>query len=611
MEDILTQRFHYATIIPYKDYSRLCDKNPILTTFNDSLDKLDGLEKLAWDEFQIVPSSIKGTIFSLPEKRGKKRTHYFHSENNEVQENFQLNYLYSGKDHSFDTIKDNQIKRHFGNPFSDVTIHTVERSIRRHGDKITIKIYEGYKRRKLNAIYFKKLFNVTSITFNLVTGNFTTLFISKGSKLPAKKEFRTNSFNSLKKILLKTSGLFEKKDINENYNFYDLYHESFNDVEFQNVAIDSLGLDHFSKDFFNKIMTKFVDTKKIKVSNNYEFWIENFYPTEKYLKKNERKIMASILDMFKIKSKITVKLIHDNSKLDIFGLSMLCYLFGEKFSKYVGSINLEFFKKSNVEKMRDYFPTRNMFIKDKSAHGYTLLDNEKENIVKIINNSVGLYIDFILLELLDHFNMIKKLRKYTPNLQMRAKTYDEFINEHSELSKQMSLIKKGWVTEYIFVDRMILEVEKPINVEIELPDGEQTLDIFYPYILKRDEEYDEEGSFMHHCVATYSDKKSSIIISIRTKDGSDRTTCEFDCQTGKLIQAKYFCNKQPPPEMELAIEELRDKTEYYARIGLLHSLEQKRVPVKINGVEIVVEDREPRRVNDLWGELGLRNPVPF
>lgn len=606
MEDILTQRFHYATIIPYKDYSRLCDKNHSITTFIDSLHVLDGLF-LA----ENTSSNIKGTIFSLPEKRGKKRTHYFHSENNEEQGKFQLNYLYSGKDHSFDTIKDNQIKRHFGNPFSDITIHTIERSIRRHGDKVTIKVYEGYKRRKLNAIYFKKLFNVTSITFNLVTGNFTTLFISKGSKLPAKKQFRTNSFNSLKKILLKTSGLFEKKDINENSNVYDLYHESFNDIEFQNVAIDSLGLDHFSKDFFNKIMTKFVDIKKIKASNNYEFWIENFYPTEKYLKKNERKLMASILDMFKIKSKITIKLIHDNTKLDIFGLSILCYLFGEKYSKYVGNINSKFFKKSNVEKMKDYIPTKNMFIKDKSTHGYTLSDNEKENIVKIINSSEFIDFDFVQHELLDHFNMIKKLRKYTSDLQMKSRTYIEFKGEHRELSKQISLIKKGWVTEYIFVDRMILEVEKPINVEIELPDGEQTLDIFYPYILKRDEEYDEEGSFMHHCVATYSDKKSSIIISIRTKDGSDRTTCEFDCQTGKLIQAKHFCNKQPPPEMELAIEELRDKTEYYARIGLLHSLEQKRVPVKINGVEIVVEDREPRRVNDLWGELGLRNPVPF
>jgi hypothetical protein len=284
------------------------------------LDRLDGL---FLDENRSFHT--KGTIFSLPEKRGKKRTHYFHSENNEVQENFQLNYLYSGKDHSFDTIKANQIKRHFGNPFSDITIHTVERSIRRHGDKVTIKIYEGFKRRKLNAIYFKKMFNVSSITFNLVTGNFTTLFISKGTKLPAKKQFRTNSFSSLKKILLKTSGLFEKKDINENSNVYDLYHESFNDVEFQNVAIDSLGLDHFSKDFFNKIMTKFVYVKKIKVSNNYEFWIENFYPTEKHLKKNERKLMASILDMFKIKKKLNYfkkknqEIHHDQPNLNFSG----------------------------------------------------------------------------------------------------------------------------------------------------------------------------------------------------------------------------------------------------------------------------------------------------
>jgi hypothetical protein len=552
----------------------------------------------------------KGRTFSLPERRGKRKTHYFYSENNQTQENFLLNYLYPHKNHSFDTIKDNQIKRHFGNPFSEITIRTIERSIRRHGDKITIKVYEGRKNRKFNAIYFKKEFSVYSITFNLVTGNFTTLFLNKSSGLPAKKEFRTNNFNSLHRLISNQYGLFEKRPINENSNLYDIYHETLNDVEFKNIAIDSLELDYFSKDILTKIMTKFVKDKKIKVSNYYEFWIANFYPTEKYLKKNDRKLMASILDMFKIKSKITIKLIHDNPKLDLFSLSTLCYLFGENYSKYVGSINPNFFKKSDILRLKDNFGLKNQHIKEKSEHGYIILDKEKENIVRIINNQTHFNFDFVL-ELTDHFNMIKKLRKYTPDLQMRAKTYVEFQNEHSELSKQMSLIKKGWVTEYLFVDRMVSEVEKPINVEIELPDDEQTIDVFYPYILKRDEEYDEEGSFMHHCVATYSDKKSSIIISLRTKDGSDRTTCEFDCQTGKLVQAKHFCNKQPPPEMELAIEELRDKTEYYARIGLLHSLEQKRVPVKINGIEIVMEDREPRRVNDLWGELGLRNQVPF
>jgi hypothetical protein len=175
----------------------------------------------------------------------------------------------------------------------------------------------------------------------------------------------------------------------------------------------------------------------------------------------------------------------------------------------------------------------------------------------------------------------------------------------------MSLIKKGWVVEYQFVDKMVDDVEKPIDVKINLGESELLVDCkelvgeitFYPHILKREEEYDEEGKFMHHCVASYSDKDRSIIISIRTEDKQDRVTCEFDCQTGTLIQAKHFCNRQPPGDMELAIEKLENKTKYYARMGLLHSLEKKKVLIKINGIEIDLENREPRRVGDILHDM--------
>ena len=66
-------------------------------------------------------------------------------------------------------------------------------------------------------------------------------------------------------------------------------------------------------------------------------------------------------------------------------------------------------------------------------------------------------------------------------------------------------------------------------------------------------------------------------------------TCEFDCQTGTLIQARHFCNKLPPADMELAIEELKNKTKYYSRMGMLHSKEKRKVPVKINGIEVTPE----------------------
>ena len=135
-----------------------------------------------------------------------------------------------------------------------------------------------------------------------------------------------------------------------------------------------------------------------------------------------------------------------------------------------------------------------------------------------------------------------------------------------------------------------------------------TYHFIHTFILKREEEYMEEGSFMHHCVATYSDKDRSIIISVRTIDSSDRVTCEYDCQSGKLIQARHFCNKQPPADIEMAIEELSKKVEKYARMGILHCIEKKKVPVKINGVE--VQKTEPTNFLDtLRQDMGL--PLQF
>jgi hypothetical protein len=192
--------------------------------------------------------------------------------------------------------------------------------------------------------------------------------------------------------------------------------------------------------------------------------------------------------------------------------------------------------------------------------------------------------------------MIKKLREYIPDLSLKSKNIDDFDKEHTELSKMMKFIKKGYVTEYRFADKMIEDVESPIKVKINLSEDELNPEWvtpeYYPHILKREEDYDEEGRTMHHCVASYSDKDRSIIISVRTNDGKDRVTCEFDCQTGNMIQARHFCNAQPPADIALAIDELKKKTTIYARMGILHCIEKKQVPVKINGIEIVPEKKE-------------------
>lgn len=625
MEDILTQRFNYASITLYRNYCKLDEKKQNRTTFNDDLDFLD-----EEDDFFVVKNTSGGfirnpsigKIVTIPPKTNNKKTRFFYSGSN-LEERLQLNYA-MGKNHSFDTSDDRHIKQHFNNPFSEISVNTVERSIRRHGDKITLKLYRHTKYRGFNSIYFRKTTSVQSLTYNTKTGNFTTLNMEMMPKKNS-KHFRTNNFNSLENIIMRGGILDMRTYIDKESRIFSNHSIIFDNHTFMESINNEFKFNQQTKnkkntvslfsgiEFIDLLTNKFIEDKKIKVSNNPFFWIKKFYPTEKYLKKNDRKLIASILDMFKIKSKVTIKLMHENNLFDIYSVSLLCYLFGNNFSKYVGSIDPSLFQKSKIDISDNTWGNVKMFVNDNINHSFEISNIEKENIVKIINkltDKISIGKRFIS-ELVDHFNMIHKLRTYYPDLYLKSRTYDEFHNEHLELSKMMSLIKKGWVVEYQFVDKMVDDVEKPIDVKINLGESEPHVDCkelvgeitFYPHILKREEEYDEEGKFMHHCVASYSDKDRSIIISIRTEDKQDRVTCEFDCQTGTLIQAKHFCNRQPPGDMELAIEKLENKTKYYARMGLLHSLEKKKVLIKINGIEIDLENREPRRVGDILYDM--------
>jgi hypothetical protein len=57
MEDILTQRFNYASITLYRNYCKLDEKKQNRTTFNDDLDFLD-----EEDDFFVVKNTSGGFI---------------------------------------------------------------------------------------------------------------------------------------------------------------------------------------------------------------------------------------------------------------------------------------------------------------------------------------------------------------------------------------------------------------------------------------------------------------------------------------------------------------------------------------------------------------------
>jgi hypothetical protein len=608
MEEIFTERFNSATITHYKDYCRISDKQKYKDAMNGEIDFL------SWDKPSVPSSKLKGSMVSFPEKRGKRKVNFF-NEDNEVQQRFFMEY--AGKP-TYDTTKNRHIIKHYGDKLSEITVKVVERTIVRRGDKITIKSYSATKSRSFNSIYFRKSSNSYSLTINLKTGNFTTMISVNSSKVKTKK-FRTNSFSELIRFIKSDTFFRLSKNFSSYSTLIGQIRENFNDKVFSSTITNVLGFQDTNvnygerpEELISQLMDTFIKLKNIKSPNEeFEYLLTELYPTEKFLKKNDRKLIASVLDMLGIKSKLTIKILHENPGIDIFALHRFVGYFDKDYNKYVGNINENIFKNSYRKTSYNNmgWTTKSQAITNKnSTTPFNLKDVEKENLIKIVNSLNGgggfgspKSIDYNLIQLIDdHINMINTIKQFNPEISINSKNISEFNTEHSELSKMVAAINKGWVIEYQYDKKTIDEIETPLDC---LYDNE-TLHVLYPKILRREEEYSEEGSYMHHCVASYANKDTSIIISLRDKDNSNRVTCEFHIETGKCLQERSFCNAKPPATFEDGLLLLREKVLRQARWGTLSWKEKKKVPVKINGVEIV--DKLPTvRVTDIFEDVAL------
>ncbi len=611
------QRFEFATITPFKDYSMLNEKPSTPNTFvteQEEDDDIFFIKKILNENNH----NHKYRITSLPQKKGNRRVHFFTTKE-DIQVRFNIQYVYNNNindTHSFDTTNERQIKRHYGRAFSEITCHIYERSVKRNGDKVTIRTYIGSKTRQFNSIYFRRHETIMSITINTKTGDVILFESGRGGKRKSSR-IRKNDF-FFANSLLHTGGSFFniKKTIDQKSRLYPLIKSTFNDQKFTKEVQNFFGISSTHNNYGQNVTTFmfdlidfFVKKKEIKVPDgNFAHFITKFYPTKKYLKKNDNKLIASVLDVMGIKSKSTIRILHKNQFIDLGALTWLCNILGNGHTKYISNLKEEVFKwKSNKN---DPFSldgyNKHMMDRGYPKVKYYLKDIEKENLIRIFNND-GHEINFLsedkIQSLNDHFNMIDKLRDFIPDLYMRAKTQKEFLSEHSELSKMIAAIRKGWVIEYQYDEKTIKDIESPIDYIINIGtedepsfivDDEMKGKKLYPHILKREEEYVEEGSFMHHCVATYADKDRSMIVSLRTEDGSDRVTIEYDIQTGKPIQKRHFCNRVPPDVFTYSIIMLDEKIKQRARWGTLNWKEKLKVPIIINGIQIQKEQTGPR-----------------
>jgi len=620
MEEILLyQTYTYARITPFKNYSKF----PRVDTSHSGIHKQVSYEDKyggsTTTEYYDGDSGVP--ISPLTDEIKKKKTRFFYWDDeykNAPIIRYASTHKLNGTPGEFYTTKDRHIKKYYNEPLSEISVHILERSIIKRGDKITIKTNKFTKHRGFNCKYFKTNKYTTSVTFDMVKGDFLLVDSSKHGRTKNTPKFRKNGFQQFNNFLDSTDGPFKflRNHMGKNNPLYKELKNNFKDKEFNDVLSKVFNINFptdgsfFKTFFYEEVIRWFINTKKIKIPNDYKKLLVHYYPTEKYLKKNDRKLIASVLDVYQIKSKVTIKLLHEKPNIDLGSLYMLCYLFGNNYQKYIGSINKDLFGTtsdndkghligaSSLKLMED--------VRDRiKNHGYDISDTEKENLLSVLTvepaRGVSVNENFMGL-VMDHFKMLDKIREYDSNIRMRATTSIKFHTEHNELSRMISAIKKGWVIQYFYPEETIRQIQQPISCDGEI--------MIYPYVLTREEEYIEEGRFMHHCVASYAETETSMIVSLRTEDKQDRVTCEFKISDGRMTQSKYFSNAQPPKHYQNAIDGVSDLIRIHARFGTLNWLKKDRVPVMINGIEIAPELREPRRLIDIL-DLDDTEPLPF
>lgn len=445
-------------------------------------------------------------------------------------------------------------------------------------DKLKISLFRFSKKRSVGHKYFAKYSDDIHITFNRKTKNF---FITISKFFDRKRQ--TSTFKNSFKHLLQEVMRLEIKDLSPQI-LKELKKVITNklDVNFNIKKGLGTGLAHSICEWYIKV-------RKIKVPNNYFGYLVNHYPGIRKLKKFKMNLGRTILNEKELTGRRYIKLIN-TGEYNLTDLKKLERIFGKK---YFSLIPKHFLKLTN-----DSVDSKHNSPFDSLPAQKHLTKHEKLNLIKVLgtlnSNSITNFISLLV----DHIRIQGQLWSFNDKVRIRAKTLQQFNDEHSEWSNLVHLYERNDSTQYIYDERFINFMEKPL-----IENGEE----FEVKILKNDLEYFEEGQTQKHCVRTYLNTYSSIIISIREKINlMNRMTCEFkhattpphddlgfdrmkDYNLPRPVQSRLKFNALP---VEETWKELNKKiNKRFMKYCTIHKLTKPKIEVhnKINGKKRLVD----------------------
>lgn len=428
-----------------------------------------------------------------------------------------LSHDFNFRKKKIDSTKDFFIKN-YGNPLCSTNMEYVTFVVETYDDKLSIKLFTGYKVRNVGKKFYYTRKELRFITVNFKTNNiYSGLLIDYHKVRKRTSSLKCNFFIEfpLSKIFTLAKSSF-MRGIEDSYQIAIDGIRIFTNVLNQKLNNNGFKISSKSTHYYDDVLFRyFLNGKGFKYSNNFYLYKGMFSDKNfrKIIKSGDGKLIESVMKALNLKGKIFKKVLHDIDTNFNYRYYKSIY---PLFYRWINTDYDVLFKVLNEYKIvqvileiDDNVNFDDLFTKEELKRMYNFFKKF------VINDIVNVK------TFSDHIYFFIQLKNYGEVDLKWTSEYDksEFVKQHLDLSDKVEIYNEG-----LFYRNYPEFMDKTLNTIIESDDK------YYPVLLKNTYDYRDESSVQSNCVKTYIKSPSSIIISLRKNsiDSKDRATIEYE-----------------------------------------------------------------------------------
>jgi hypothetical protein len=391
---------------------------------------------------------------------------------------------------------------HYGNPLARVLKSYLMILVERDGDKVSMKVFNGFRERRVGNKWFKVARSVDYITVNTKTGDVYSGFLHNyQNKKKVRKKLNKNFF--LNEPIAQVMYTIRDKGWSYSHNSSEIANDAVSKFMYE---IDGRE-EPYEFNFEKRLFKFYLDKKRIRYPNNFRLYSSKLVGPifRKILKKNDNRLVDAFMIHNGLTGKKLKKCLHSCKSLNLDLYLMARRLFGDDWINQdddfiLQTLNSEF------------------NIKDRDIPAEFVNVIGKDELRRVFNLFKKVYFEEMLdtYTFIDHIEIYTQLKMYgETDLRWMSNDVDIFRNEHLDWSDKLTFYKNGHY-ERIYPIYSYEHLEQPL--------GE-----YYPVLLDDSTSYNEESSTQSNCVKTYIGKSSNIILSLRkgSRYSEDRATIEY------------------------------------------------------------------------------------